>query len=127
LVKISSIEKKDEYKEKLFSKLGEFRSICTIVEGKRDKIILEKLNFEKLFVLNDYKGLFDIAEKLKNKRVLILTDFDPEGEKIAIKLSSLLIKMNSNIRKNERNILRDLFFLNKLSTIEGLGNLLDKE
>jgi len=127
LVKISSIEKKDEYKEKLFSKLSEFRSMCTIVEGKRDKIVLKKINFEKLFVLNDYGGLFDIAEKLKNKRVLILTDFDPEGEKIAIKLSSLLIKMNSNIRKNERDILRNLFFLNKLSTIEGLGNLLDKE
>lgn len=108
--------------EKLISFLEDQKGTNIIVEGKRDKNVLSKLGFKKIFVLNKSRGFYNLSEKLKDKEVLILTDFDPEGEKIAKRLSKILVRMNSTVKRNPRNKLRKLFLMNKINTIEGLKN-----
>jgi len=113
----------DEYKEELLHLLNELKSLRVIVEGRKDKISLEELGFKKIVVLNNYSGFFDVVSKIKDEEVLILTDFDPEGEEIAKKIRGLLIKMGKNVDVRDRKKLRKLFIKNKLSTVEGLKRL----
>jgi len=103
------------------------KKLNVLVEGKRDEKALKKLGFKKVFVLNRSKGFFDLSDKLREKEVLILTDFDPEGEKIASRITKILVKMNSKVRKNMRRKLKKLFITNKINTIEGLRNLFSKK
>ncbi|MCD6477651.1 MAG: toprim domain-containing protein [Candidatus Aenigmarchaeota archaeon] len=120
---ISQLIEMDEYKEELLHLLNELKSLRVIVEGRKDKISLEELGFKKIVVLNNYSGFFDVVSKIKDEEVLILTDFDPEGEEIAKKIRGLLIKMGKNVDVRDRKKLRKLFIKNKLSTVEGLKRL----
>lgn len=51
---------------------------------------------------------------------LVLTDFDPEGERLAKKLDEYLRSVGCQTNKNARNRLRILFLKNKLTTVQGL-------
>jgi 5S rRNA maturation endonuclease (ribonuclease M5) len=117
-----STEKSDEYKEKLFSLLRELKEEQTLVEGIKDKRALETLGFSDVHTLNRNRGLYELAARFKGK-ILVLTDFDPEGEKLAKKISELLKKTGCSVDAGNRRRLRRLFLKNKINTVEGLGKL----
>jgi 5S rRNA maturation endonuclease (ribonuclease M5) len=89
-----------------------------IVEGKKDRIALEKLGIKKIIELNK-KPLYFIIEKIvqEYKECIILTDLDKEGKKLYGKLNSALIRYGIKVD----NQFRDFLFKNtKLRQIEGL-------
>ncbi len=92
-----------------------------VVEGIRDKKVLDRLGFSDVRKING--SLYDFAMKFSGS-VLVMTDFDPEGEKIAKKLSVLLTKAGCRVERAKRNKLRRLFIKNKVNTVEGMRRLM---
>ncbi|MEK6835798.1 MAG: toprim domain-containing protein [Nanoarchaeota archaeon] len=88
-----------------------------IVEGKKDKIALNKLGIENVNSINE--PIYLVIEKLvnHNKEIIILTDLDREGKKIYAKLKHEFqrygIKINNKYRKF-------LIKHTKITQIEGL-------
>jgi 5S rRNA maturation endonuclease (ribonuclease M5) len=92
-----------------------------IVEGKKDKLSLERLGLKNV---KEIKGpLFSFIENIKPKEVVILTDLDNEGKKLykilKSKLTSFGVKVDDKLRK--------LLLSSKLSHIEGLYRNLENE
>src|SRR3989338_6649679 len=77
-----------------------------IVEGKKDKIALQKLGFGNIMEL-DKKPLFQVAEKVSNltKECIILTDLDKKGKQLYGRLSHDLQAMGIKINNELRNFL----------------------
>ena len=112
-----------EEKEELLLLLEEIKDKNVIVEGRRDKAALIDLGFRHVTVLNNSKGFYEISEKFIGKEVLILSDFDSEGEEIAKKLSEVLVKVGAKVDRIDRKKLRRLFIKNKINTVEALKKL----
>lgn len=80
---------------------------AVLVEGKRDRQTLEKLGIENVVDLKGRK-FHDVAEVLTEnfKGVVLLTDFDPEGEEIFRKLNKILknygLKVDGSFREEMR-------------------------
>ena len=116
----------DEIKEefqKIIEKIKE-SSILVIVEGKKDKIALEKLGIKNICTLSK-KPLFQIVEEIAdaNTECIILTDLDKKGKELYAKLNSNLQRHGVKIN----NKLRDfLFKKTKLRQIEGMTAYLEK-
>jgi len=108
--------------EELLKLLKENKDKQVIVEGKRDKNALCLLGFKKIITLN--KGLYETTEKLKEKEVLILTDFDPEGKKIAKKLNSFLQPQRYKVDRETRRKIGFVFIRLKIRKIEELRSVL---
>ncbi len=108
----------DELSELLteVQKLKDF-ALAIIVEGKRDKIALNKLGLTNIVLLK--KPIYELCEELAKEcnEVVILTDLDKEGKK-------LYSKIKENLERNGvkvNNTFRIFLFRNtKLSHIEGL-------
>lgn len=92
-----------------------------IVEGIRDKRALKMFKFSNVHTIN--KSLYETATKFTGA-VLVFTDFDPEGERIAKKLTELLVKVGCRVDVISRKRARRLFIKNKMNTIEGLRKLI---
>ncbi|RLI97735.1 MAG: hypothetical protein DRP00_03620, partial [Candidatus Aenigmatarchaeota archaeon] len=60
-----------------------------IVEGKKDREVLEKLGFKNVVEISG-KSLSEILKEIKKDSVILLTDFDSEGEKLAKRLYNFL-------------------------------------
>ncbi|MFB6075626.1 MAG: toprim domain-containing protein [Candidatus Aenigmatarchaeota archaeon] len=75
-----------------------------IVEGKRDRINLGEMKIKNIIPLNG-RSLYDFTFNISQKydEVLILTDFDKEGRKLAGKITSLFqsmgVKTHGKLRK----------------------------
>ncbi len=113
----------EKLREELFSLLDEIKGFRIIVEGIKDKKALETFGFSDVSTINRNKGLYDVAMGF-NGEVLVFTDFDPGGEKIAKKLSELLRKTGCRVDTNTRRKLRRLFIKNKINTVESLKRLI---
>ena len=76
--------------QKLLDRLADpSRDFAVIVEGKRDIISLRKLGIRRVYHINRYNGLEELAERLHAegvRRVVVLTDFDRKGEELRKKL-----------------------------------------
>jgi len=107
-----------EIEEELLKTLKENKEKQVIVEGKRDKNILCLLGFKKILTLN--KGIYETTEKLKEKEVLILTDFDNEGRQIARKLNSILQSQGYKVDRKTRRKIGFMFTRLKIRKIEEL-------
>ena len=96
--------------------------ILVIVEGKKDKIALEKFGIKNIVTLNK-KPLFEIIENIssKNKDCIILTDLDKTGKKLYGKLNHGLQQFGVKVDNNFRNLL----YKTKLRQIEGLVSYID--
>src|SRR3989338_5410082 len=98
-------------------------NILVIVEGKKDKIALQKLGLNNIIELSK-KPIFQIVEDIANSNdeCVILTDLDKEGKQ-------LYSKLNSNLQKNGvkiNNKFREFLFKHtKLRQIEGIDSYLD--
>lgn len=94
-----------------------------IVEGKKDKITLQKLGISNIVELSK-KPLFQIVEEVSssNSECIILTDLDKEGKQ-------LYSKLNSNLQKNGvkvNNKFREFLFKHtRLRQIEGLDSYIE--
>ncbi len=83
----------------------ELRDKLLIVEGIRDEKALKSLGLNNIIKINR-KPLYQVAEeaaRAKSKEIVILTDFDREGRRLAARLSRLLgpykIRINRRLRK----------------------------
>lgn len=111
-----------ETEEELFALLDKIKDERVIVEGKRDKNALCLLGFNKIQEIN--KGIYETAEKIKENRVIILTDFDSEGREIAKKLNLILQSLGHSVDKETRRKLGLLFTRLKIRKIEELRGVL---
>lgn len=94
--------------------LQELEGNILIVEGKKDESALRGLGFRKILKINSRpiaKVADDaafLAEKHKSRQVIILTDFDRTGSRLASRLKSFLqsrkIHANSRIRRDVMNL-----------------------
>ena len=97
-------------------------NILVIVEGKKDRLALERLGIKNIVELSK-KPLFQIVEEIasSNDDCIILTDLDKKGRE-------LYGKLNSDLQKNGvkvHNELREFLFRNtKIRQIEGMSSLL---
>lgn len=65
----------------MLKEFEEYKDYLLVVEGSKDKIALENLGFNHIFVLNESgKSLFEKIEQIEQlagkRKVCILTDFD---------------------------------------------------
>ncbi len=98
-------------------------NILVIVEGKKDRIALNKIGINNIVELNK-KPLFQIVEEIANSNdeCIILTDLDKKGKQIYARLNTNLqrhgVKVNNQLREF-------LFKKTKLRQIEGLTSYLE--
>ncbi len=114
---------------KLLNQLEKAKQHLIIVEGKKDKIALQQLGFQRIFVINETgKSLPEKIEQIqelctKKDKACILTDFDKKGKQMYLllksKFSELGIKMD--------NTLRGFLLKEKVSHIEGLFNFINNQ
>jgi len=114
--------------DRFLKQLEKAKEYLIIVEGKKDKTSLQKLGFQKIFVIHETgKSLGEKIEQIqeivgKNK-VCILTDFDKKGKKMYLLLKSKLQEIG--VRMD--NTLRGFLLKQKISHIEGLYHFLQNE
>lgn len=93
-----------------------------ITEGKRDIIALKKIGFENII---EIKGsIFELCENISKKydEIVILTDFDFEGNKLYNNLKENLERLGVKINNDFRIILKTK---TRLSHIEGIDSYLE--
>jgi len=120
---------KEEIVERIERTLEKIREIASegvpiLVEGKKDEEILRTLGVEGRIIKVSQQSLNTLIDQLYGcRRVLILTDFDEKGEKIAKTLSSLL-EIGGTIPLHEmRNELKHAL-AGQVSCIEGIKKTL---
>lgn len=103
-------------------KLKEFK---IIVEGKKDKEALLKLDVKDVICLNN-RPLHSIAESLKCNEcneVVILTDLDKEGKRIYSALKAEFQRKGIKVNDRFRNY---LYRETKLRQIEGISGYVER-
>ncbi|RLJ05939.1 MAG: hypothetical protein DRP13_04225 [Candidatus Aenigmatarchaeota archaeon] len=116
-------------REEIKEVIEEIKDCIVIVEGKNDEKVLKSLGVRNIIKLSgdpliiSVQKVIQLKEKNKEKEVIILTDFDPEGRKKASKLRNLLQRYK--IQPNAR-LRREIMYTGK-SHIEGLKNVLTEE
>ena len=120
---------KEEIVERIERTLEKIREIASegipiLVEGKKDEEVLRILGVEGRIIKVSQQSLNTLIDRLYGcRRVLILTDFDEKGEKIAKTLSSLL-EIEGTIPLYEmRNELKHAL-AGQVSCIEGIRKTL---
>jgi len=120
---------KEEIVERIERTLEKIREIASegipiLVEGKKDEEVLRILGVEGRIIKVSQQSLNTLIDQLYGcRRVLILTDFDEKGEKIAKTLSSLL-EIEGTIPLHEmRNELKHAL-AGQVSCIEGIRKTL---
>jgi len=94
-----------------------------IVEGKKDEKVLRNLGLQNIIKIGG-RDLQDISLTLNHdKEIVILTDFDKAGKKLAARTNKILraykFKINSQLRK--------LFFGLGKSRVEDFNSILSLE
>jgi len=120
---------KEEIVERIERTLEKIREIASegipiLVEGKKDEEVLRTLGVEGRIIKVSQQSLNTLIDQLYGcRRVLILTDFDEKGEKIAKTLSSFL-EIGGTIPLHEmRNELKHAL-AGQVSCIEGIKKTL---
>ena len=70
----------------LLQELGRVKNsnILVIVEGKNDKVALNKFGITNVMTLN--KPIYELCENINDQEVIILTDLDKEGKQLYSKI-----------------------------------------
>jgi 5S rRNA maturation endonuclease (ribonuclease M5) len=89
-----------------------------LVEGKSDKIALQRLGLGKIIVM-DKRPIYIIVEDIvkKTKRLIILTDIDKEGKKLYGRIKSEVSQFGVEVDNRYREI---FYKKTKLRQVEGL-------
>jgi len=99
-----------------------------VVEGKKDEDVLRRIGVRgEILKLSEYgrNKSVNLLEKYEFRDLLILTDFDEEGEKMAQKLEKIAFNCGFKVNKSLRLKIRKVF-IEYSKTIEGLRNILDE-
>jgi 5S rRNA maturation endonuclease (ribonuclease M5) len=109
----------------------EYRPLVIVVEGRRDEEVLRDLGVSTIIVrTQSYRSRPELLDHLSSMRekglsVLILTDYDQEGDEIARHLEQELqirkIRTQMRLRKKVRTLMRERL------CIEDLHSLFRKE
>ena len=128
-----TIFKKNKLNQKMMNKdMEEFythirkiknSNTLVVVEGKKDKIALQKLGIHNIMELSK-KPLYQIAEEISNSNdeCVVLTDLDKKGKEIYGKLNSNLQRNGVKVNNKFREF---LFKHTKLRQIEGLNSYIE--
>jgi Small primase-like proteins (Toprim domain) len=114
---------------KLLQEIEKAKKHLIIVEGKKDKVSLKDLGFEKIFVIHETGH--SLAEKIeqiqqlldKKDKACILTDFDKKGKQLYLLLKSKLQEIGVKMD----NTLRGILLKEKISHIEGLSKYIGNQ
>jgi 5S rRNA maturation endonuclease (ribonuclease M5) len=121
------IERAERLREVLESLHEINRSVPIVVEGKRDVTALREIGFTgEIIAVHGGKGLYEFCEDLAERfrRVVLLTDWDEQGEVLHRKLSEHLRGMSEEFAFL-REIIR--FLCQKdVKDIEGMPALLER-
>jgi 5S rRNA maturation endonuclease (ribonuclease M5) len=106
--------------EEILKKLKSLDDYLIVVEGEKDKKALKELNIKNIATISG-SSLEAFVEHLpKNKKILILTDFDKEGKQIAKRLAKILTVYGYTVDDKKRKEFKTIF---KVTKIEELKNL----
>ncbi|MBL7169769.1 MAG: toprim domain-containing protein [Candidatus Aenigmarchaeota archaeon] len=106
--------------EKLVEDLSDF---SLIVEGKRDKIALEKIGLTNIFTLSG-KAVDKFIETLPtNRKYVILTDFDKEGELLESKIYEIMSKNKFSLNKRLRLSIKNSFGITKIEELRKISKI----
>jgi len=112
--------------QKIVGIIEELKGNITIVEGKKDKFALKALGLSNIVAING-RPLIQVVQKLykeqkhtKNKKMVILTDFDKKGREIAAKLKHLLQRYKIPVSSRLRNKMMK-FGKNKIEDFRNLN------
>ncbi|MEM1657825.1 MAG: hypothetical protein QXK94_02180 [Candidatus Jordarchaeales archaeon] len=83
------------------------RGVTLIVEGKKDRDSLRKIGFRGPIITISGVKIHEIVERNRGREVIILTDFDKEGERLAATILSYMIDA-SNLTTYFREKIRRL-------------------
>ncbi len=101
-------------------------SVLVIVEGKKDKVALEKIGFESKNILlihgKPFYKTIDEVEKRKTKKCIILTDLDKKGKQFYYILKKILVRKGIKIEDK----LRKIMLKERISHTEGLATFIQK-
>ncbi len=111
----------EDWREKLYeASLDE--NIAILVEGKRDVKALNRLGIENIYPLQG-KRFYDVLEDLETKLlVILLFDFDKQGEKILEKFFFILQREGIPVDTSFRNYLKNF----DIEEIEHINKLFEK-
>lgn len=98
--------------ERLRKLIGDNRGALFLVEGKNDSKVLVELGIKNIISISGapLDRVVERAERMREKpgSIVILTDFDREGNEIAKRLEALLRPSAFRINTNERKLFRRL-------------------
>lgn len=95
-----------------------------VVEGAKDREALRKIGVDGEIIT--FSGFLSTAEKLKDKKVVILTDYDDKGEKIERGLQRALLSYGKTADVELRR--RIFFYVKKdVTKVEELYTYLARE
>ncbi len=121
---VAEYEKLIEVVERLRERSLDFP---TVVEGKRDEAALRGLGLEgEIVKVKAGKALYELCEELGNRysEVVLMTDTDKEGEKIARELKKRLSQYGTRVNDEFRNRLLTMLDTNE---VENLDRRLEKK
>lgn len=122
--------KKQEQWDRFFEYIREIREDIVIVEGKRDAKGLNTLGLKNILVIRGRPLLRVVteAERLRefhrNSDIIILTDFDREGKRLAAELAVLLRAHRLHPNRAKRRKFLDSGFT-KIEELNSITRLLD--
>jgi len=126
--------RRSEDTESFIKAINNLKLYTVIVEGKRDKRALEKFGLdEKKIIAINGRTLIKVVDEIRaadqepaKRQVIILTDFDEKGRKIASKLRRLLLayrvhpnsRLRHEIMKFGRAEIEDLATLFEIDEVD---------
>ena len=109
--------------EKIEHEIFNIGEAVVIVEGKKDRKALEPFGVKKILEISG-KSLEDIIDKLKDeKSVIIMTDFDEEGEKKLSQLITFLTKYGIKADTSLRKKFKSLFKIQKFEELSSITKI----
>lgn len=105
--------------------LESFRDYSLIVEGKKDKKALESLGLDNIFEISG-KSVERLLLKLpRDRKYVVLTDFDREGEDKKRKIYKLFEKNRMSFNPSLRRKVKDFFKVSKIEELISISKLME--
>ncbi len=111
----------------ILKEVEELNNYLVIVEGIRDEKALKELNVYDVKSISGKELNEFIAHLPKTKKIVILTDFDEEGVKLAKKLKKFLKAYGYDVDDAKRKEFRKKFRITKIEELIDLKNTYKKK
>jgi len=100
-----------------------------IVEGKKDKKVLEKIGFKNIIPISGKSNIkiLKFLQKKKYDKVAILTDFDKEGKKKCKELTHILQRNGIRIDSFVRKTFNHTFKIHKIEELSSFTKLIEDD